>query len=80
MGKAISETIFDAWVKRMEKFLLCFQKDRLLFQRELQQAEKDFEIRNNCELSIQDDFMDGGGSLKRGPKGQKRGSKYLVLS
>ena len=40
MGKAISETIYNTWVKRMEDFLLCFSKDRLLFQRELHQAEK----------------------------------------
>ena len=71
MGKAISETIYNAWVKRMENFLLCFQKERLLFQRELLQAEKQFEKENNCELSLNDDFLDGTSSIKRGPgKGQ----------
>ena len=29
MGKAMSEIIFDAWVKRMEPFLLCYDRNRL---------------------------------------------------
>ena len=81
MGKAISETIFDAWVKRMEEFLLCYQKDRLLFLRELQQAEKAFEIENNCELNLNDDFLDGTSSLKKGNnKGGKKNRKFVKLS
>jgi hypothetical protein len=52
MGKAMSETIYNAWCKRMEEFLLCYQKDRLIFQRELYQAEKAYEKLNNCELTI----------------------------
>ena len=73
MGKAISEKIYTAWVQRMENFLLCFKKDRLLFQRELQQAEKQFAKENNCELSLNDDFLDGTSSLKRGTgKGQNK--------
>jgi len=35
MGKAISETIYNAWVKRMEPFLLCYDKRRLEHQHEL---------------------------------------------
>lgn len=83
MGKAISETVYNAWVGRMEDFLLCFQKDRLLFQRELYLAEKQFEKENNCELSLNDDFLDGTNQPKRGyGKGQgKRKGKpaWLVV-
>ena len=43
MGKAISERIYNAWVERMEPFLMCYKKERLEFQRELQLAEKEFE-------------------------------------
>ena len=32
MGKAISEIVFNAWVKRMENFLMCYKQDRLIFQ------------------------------------------------
>ena len=60
MGKAISEKIYNAWVERMEPFLMCYKKDRLEFQRELHLAEKEYEQRNNCELSLNDDFLEGG--------------------
>ena len=74
MGKAISEKIFNAWVERMAPFLMCFSKDRLEFQFELAQAEKEFEKRNDCELSLNDDFLDGG-SLKRNNARGKKNSK-----
>ena len=35
MGKAISKTIFRAWVKRMEPFLLCNDPSRLEYLREI---------------------------------------------
>ena len=59
MGKAISEKIYNVWCKRMENFLVCYQKDRLLFQRELYLAEKKFEEDNKCELSLNDDLPEG---------------------
>ena len=76
MGKAISEKIFIAWCERMAPFLMCFQKDRLEFQFELAQAEKEFEKRNDCELSLNDDFLDGGAMKRMNARGGKKNRKF----
>ena len=43
MGKAISEKIYNAWVQRMEPFLMCYDRNRLEHQYELQKKEKEIE-------------------------------------
>lgn len=62
MGKAISEVIYKAWVKRMEPFLLCYDKNRLEHQYELHEKERAFAKLNHCDLSLNDDFNDAVGS------------------
>ena len=78
MGKAISEKIFNAWCKRMEDFLMCYKKDRLLFQKYLEIKEKKFEDVHNCELNMNDD-AEGGVTVKRGTMRSKtmKGCKFI---
>ena len=89
MGKAISETIFKAWVKRMEPFLLCFDKDRLAHFFELAKKEKAYEDTKHMSFSGGADDNPMGGesnnnlskrtSLKA-TKGSKKGGKsYFPL-
>ena len=83
MGKAISETIFKAWVKRMEPFLLCYDKDRLAHFFELAKKEKAYEDTKHMSFSGGADDNPMGGesntlskrtSLKA-TKGGKKGGK-----
>ena len=56
MGKVISQDIFNSWCEMMKKYLLCNQKDRLLFKLLMKRAEKEFEEKNNCELTLDEDY------------------------
>ena len=40
----------------MKNYLLCNQKDRLLFKLLMKRAEKEFEEKNNCELTLDEDY------------------------
>ena len=75
MGKAISQKIFDEWVKAMELYLMCWTKERLSFLKELHEAEQEYEKKHQVECSIKDDFMEGaaGGGPKKPKDKPKRG-------
>ena len=44
---------------------MCYKQDRLIFQAYLQHQEKQYEKKYKCELSLNDDYQEGSGSLKR---------------
>ena len=44
---------------------MCYKQDRLIFQAYLRHQEKQYEKRNNCELSLNDDYLEGASQLKR---------------
>lgn len=41
MGKAISEIIYKAWVQRMEPFLMCYDRNRLELQFEINRVQEE---------------------------------------
>lgn len=57
MGKAMSEIIFDAWCKHMERYLVCYQKDRILLEREVSEAQKEFERLKNLMIRPHDNVV-----------------------
>ena len=51
MGRAISQTIFNAWCKHMENYLVCFKKERLLLMKQLAQAEGEYLLSKNYKYA-----------------------------
>ena len=65
MGKAISEIVYNAWIKRMEPFLLCYDRDRLMHLHALKMEEKKFVKGQDLHFGMGDDAPEATVSFNR---------------